>query len=241
MSSKIWQRQFGSEALAKYRLLAIDLPGHGDSSHSENPDADYNVLFYAKVLADFISKTKAENFILVGHSLGGNVIIETLPLVKDCKGVVILASSLVNNAAQLPQTYQPNPDLAIFFTADYTDQDVLKFVDALNGTTTPPLPAFVADDFRKTDGNCRSYLAKSVGENKLSDELGILQKAKIPILLALGAEEKLINPDYFKNVPMEKWGNKVFVIEKAGHAAQFENADAFNSSIASFCKSVFQS
>ena len=241
MSSKIWQRQFASEALAEYRLLAIDLPGHGDSAHSQDPDADYNVLFYAKILAEFISKTTSENVILAGHSLGGNVVIETLPLIDNCKGCVILASNLVNNAAQLPQTYQPNPDIAAFFTADYTQEDVLKFVDAVKGTTTPPLPAFVADDFRKTDKNCRSYLAKSVAENKLSDELGILQKVEFPILLTIGAEDKLINIDYFKNVSLKKWGNQVFEIEKAGHSAQFENADAFNISIASFCQSIFKS
>ena len=238
MSSKIWQKQLNSNAFAEYRLLALDLPGHGDSSHSIDPDAHYNVLFYAQVLSELIIQIKADNIILVGYSLGGNVIIETLPLIKNCKGCVLLASSLVHNAAELPGTFLPNPVVPIFFTADYTEEDVQKFADVVKGISTPPLPDFVAQDFRKTDKNCRSYLAKSVAENKLSDELGILQKATIPIVLTIGVEDKLVSQDYLKNIPLNKWGNKIFVIENAGHSAQFENDADFNTIISSFMQPI---
>jgi len=238
MSSKIWEKQLSSDALAGYRLLALDLPGHGDSSHSTDPDNNYNVLFYAEIIAAFITETTAQNVILVGHSLGGNVAIETLTLIKDYKGCIQIASSIINNAAQLSETFLPNPALPCFFTADYIEDDVQKFADAVKGINNPPLPDFVTEDYRKTDKNCRSYLAKSVGENKLSDELGILQKATAPILLAIGAEDQLVSKDYLKNLSLNKWGNQVFEIAGAGHCAQYENADDFNAILRSFCQSV---
>lgn len=238
MSSKIWQKQFDSEELAEYRLLALDLPGHGESSFSTDPDTDYNVLGYTQVLKEFIDKTKAENIVLVGHSLGGHVAMETLPLIKNCKGCVILASSLINSTAQLPETFLPNPDISCFFSADYTEEDVQKFANAVNGTSNPALPEFVKEDFRKTDKNCRAYLAKSVGENKISDELGILQSIEIPILLTVGEEDKLISRAYFKSAPVKKWGDKVYEIKNAGHSAQFENSDEFDTIIGTFCESI---
>jgi pimeloyl-ACP methyl ester carboxylesterase len=238
MSSKIWQTQLADEALTDYRLLALDLPGHGDSSHSTDPDNAYNVLFYGEIIAEFIVETKAQNVILVGHSLGANAVIEALPFINNCKGIVLLSASIVHSAADVAATFLPNPAASIFFNADYIEENVQAFNDAAKSLTNPSLPDFVNDDFRKADKNCRSYLAKSVGENKLSDELGILQKTEMPILLVIGAEDQLIDKEYLKNIALNKWKNQVFEISKAGHCAQFENADGFNTLIDSFCQTL---
>ena len=41
ISSTTWMKQLSSELLSKYRLIAIDLPAHGDSEASPEPDNDY--------------------------------------------------------------------------------------------------------------------------------------------------------------------------------------------------------
>jgi|SRR5690349_13822097 pimeloyl-ACP methyl ester carboxylesterase len=46
-SSRIWQKQLQGPLGSKYRLIAIDLPGHGASSPPPNPEQDYSGPGYA--------------------------------------------------------------------------------------------------------------------------------------------------------------------------------------------------
>ncbi len=41
LSSASWMKQFNNEILSKYRLIAFDLPAHGDSAASPEPDNHY--------------------------------------------------------------------------------------------------------------------------------------------------------------------------------------------------------
>lgn len=53
-----------------YYLLALDLPGHGHSSHRDT-DGDYGLLNYVTDVARFIDAQVNRPFHLLGHSLGG--------------------------------------------------------------------------------------------------------------------------------------------------------------------------
>lgn len=59
-----------------YRLIGIDLRGHGDSSWSQN--GDYSISLLTKDLENFIQKINLnpEKLILVGMSLGGLISIK---------------------------------------------------------------------------------------------------------------------------------------------------------------------
>ncbi len=51
LSSKMWQKQFNSELLKEYRLIAFDLPAHGKSSAPLNPEKDYKdfILYFSGI------------------------------------------------------------------------------------------------------------------------------------------------------------------------------------------------
>ncbi len=50
------------------RLIAPDLPGNG---YSDKPDIDYTLEYYVGFLHDFIGELGLDEYILVGHSMGG--------------------------------------------------------------------------------------------------------------------------------------------------------------------------
>lgn len=54
----------------KYRVIALDLPGHG---LSDKPDISYTLDFLAVFLKDFIQAVSEEKIYLAGHSLGGAI------------------------------------------------------------------------------------------------------------------------------------------------------------------------
>lgn len=64
-----WEYQV--EALAgTHRVLALDLPGYGQSSR---PDAPYTMAWYAEVVSQWMSAVDAPRATVVGHSMGGQI------------------------------------------------------------------------------------------------------------------------------------------------------------------------
>lgn len=57
---------------ARYRVLAVDLPGHGRS----DPAPDYTMRRFARAVNAVLEKEKAQKAILAGHSMGGAVMLE---------------------------------------------------------------------------------------------------------------------------------------------------------------------
>ncbi len=53
-----------------YRVVAVDLPGHGFSAR---PDVDYTLDWNAKLLGAFIDAIGIDRFAVLGHSYGGGV------------------------------------------------------------------------------------------------------------------------------------------------------------------------
>ncbi len=56
---------------ADWRVIALDLRGHGDSAWS--PDGDYSMTSYIYDLAQLVHQLKLSPVTLVAHSLGGNI------------------------------------------------------------------------------------------------------------------------------------------------------------------------
>lgn len=89
LSFDTFKYQFDDPAIQQYNLLAIDFPGHGKSTWSDNKEKDYNLLGFRDVVVELIQELKIEDFIFAGHSLGGHVAIECLPFLPNCTGIMI--------------------------------------------------------------------------------------------------------------------------------------------------------
>ena len=68
-SQATWQLVLG-ELADRYRVVAVDLPGHGQSSAGE---ADYSVGGHAAAVAEAIRAKRIRSATVVGHSLGGAI------------------------------------------------------------------------------------------------------------------------------------------------------------------------
>ncbi|HEU4563088.1 MAG TPA: alpha/beta hydrolase [Gemmatimonadaceae bacterium] len=58
------------ELAARFRVYAIDYPGHG---HSDAPDADYAAEFFVASVAGFLDRLNIESAVLAGESIGGTI------------------------------------------------------------------------------------------------------------------------------------------------------------------------
>lgn len=90
MASANWWRPVGESLSDSYTLLAVDLRGFGDS-----PDTPEQVTLadHAKDIYDLVQQEGLENFVLVGHSLGGGVAMQFAAQYPDLLAGLVLVDS----------------------------------------------------------------------------------------------------------------------------------------------------
>src|ERR1035437_7161806 len=97
-STVTWDDVISNKALQNsYTLITIDLPGHGNSFRSEEPEKDYSFKGIAKHIANLINSISEEKYIIVATSLGTNIAAETLPLLKNCKGFFLIGACIIGH------------------------------------------------------------------------------------------------------------------------------------------------
>lgn len=86
----------------KYRCVAIDLPGNG---HSDGGDYPYGINFYSGCLYDFMLQLKLQNVVLVGHSMGGQIILNlVINHPSACKEMILCAPAGFETYSAIEQT-----------------------------------------------------------------------------------------------------------------------------------------
>lgn len=83
-----WRHQIAPLAKAGYRVLAIDMPGYGETAAPKEPEF-YSVPSVAASLADLLDALEAKDAVFVGHDWGA-IVCWSMPLLfpQRCRGVV---------------------------------------------------------------------------------------------------------------------------------------------------------
>ena len=230
LDSTSFQSQFDAIEFENYHLVGIDLPGHGNSSRSENPADNYSVRGYCEILQKVISSLNLNHVILVGHSLGGHIAIELTTQLPSIKGLVIFGTPPIGIPPAMDQMFLPNPNMGLLF------QDILQETDITILQDLYHTGYFSIDEaISKSDGNARTYLGESIALGKFLNEREICQNLTIPLLLIHGENDSLVNLDYLKDLELPTLHkNQIQVIEKSGHSPQITHHDAFNSVLLEF-------
>lgn len=84
--------RLGPRLADEYRLIALDLPGHGASDH-RSPDADYPLLAYVVDVAETLAGFDRP-VILMGHSLGGIIASLVSTVVPERVAKLVLIDAL---------------------------------------------------------------------------------------------------------------------------------------------------
>lgn len=181
LNSTSFDKQFHSPLLSNYRLVAIDLPGHGRS----NRQTDYSIPSVVRAIKDFCNSLPVEEFILVGHSLGGHLAIQSLELLEKCKGLFIFGTPPLGNAQDMAEAFLPNPVMPLVFKAELSDHEIDDLAAAFGSMN---LKSTISTTIRETDPLFRELLAASIGKGELDDEKAILIRNNIPVAIIHGGK-----------------------------------------------------
>lgn len=236
LSARLYKKQIKSELGNKYRLIAFDFPGCGMSQKAANPKKTYSVKGLIQCLLSVIEQLDLEDLILVGHSLGGHLIVEAASQIPSAQGFVVFGTPFFGIPPAMDKAFLPHPHLGLASQSDLSTGKILALAQAFVKKETV-CPSAIMNQIAQTDTDFRSCLAQSIGKGEMKDELKIAAKLQKPIAIFHGEGDQLVNREYLQSLTIPSlWRNEVQVIPDAGHTPQWENAKVFNVLLEEFIK-----
>ncbi|HXJ36903.1 MAG TPA: alpha/beta fold hydrolase [Candidatus Eisenbacteria bacterium] len=230
-SHDIWEHVV-DEFADRHRVVAPDLPGHGESA---KPDAPYTIDFYAGVVRTLARELGIDRAIVGGSSLGGKIALELACWYPRFVEALVLAAPASEYARGLrpfgkaiqalsrPSVMRAALDRALEQT--FYDRTLIGHV-----TRRRILAArLAADDFP----DFARAIARSVG-GVLAAESQPLGRITQPVLAVWGREDRIVpahkSAQLVRSIPHAR----LRVIERCGHIAMLEQPTEFNRHMGEF-------
>ena len=250
----VYSWRFTRTALAQagYHVLALDLRGFGLSAKAL--DADYSHGAQARLVLEAMDAVGMRSAVLVGHSMGGNVVAHVAQLAPDRVRALILV-----DAAVVPPTTGASP-MATVSSALLQVPPVRRIVQfgmrlALGGGTLESmLRSAYADPAFPTVADVAAYgtaqqvadwdlalvgIVRDAGRNALEQPVASLGDGR-PVLVAWGERDPwipLATGEALRDaIPGTQW----LEIAGAGHLPMEEGRDAFEQGLLAFLEALPQ-
>lgn len=241
LCKETFEAQLNSSLADRFRLIAVDLPGHGETS--ENPDV--NVNYSASGLAEFLSEAikslQLKKVVIVGHSLGGHMAIQAAGDIPALKGIIAIGTPPLAPKESELAPFLDHPSLPFAFTAELSDSQIEELA-ASYWNSSKSVPDIIKKSIEHTDPHFRSDMGADVAKGNLLDETEIIETLPFPVALAVGEFDQLVNQSYMQKVLVKDtiWEKRIQIISGCGHTPQMENPEACNTLIESYTIEAFE-
>ena len=210
----------------KYRVLAIDYPGFGESDKLKT---SFCVDDYCNIVVEFLKKLNIEKVILVGHSYGGRIILKLnnrndLPFVIE-KNVLIDAAGIIDKKDIVVKIkiviYKLFKKIFISLpvSSEKKDELVMKLRKKLGSS-----------DYGIASKVMQETLVKSVNED-LTYCLDNMKES-----LIIWGDRDTATPMWMAKLMEEKINNSGLVVLKGGHFSYIDDPNTFSRVIISYFK-----
>lgn len=173
-SADFWKDSYS--AFPNYRVIAIDLPGYGQS---DKPKANYTMEYFARSIDAVMTKAKVQKAVLAGHSMGTPVVRQFYRIFPNkTLGLIVVDGALM--------PFMSSADAGKFFgplLADYKNSSS-TFIDGLLKPTRDDLKPAI----RSTMLAAQDYVAVSAMKGMLDDSIWTNDKINVPVLAVMAAD-----------------------------------------------------
>ena len=222
---------FNLDSLAeKHRVLALDLPGHGESVKT---NVDPSLSGMATFVSKFLDVLSVSTVNVVGHSMGGAI---AMQLASDSPETV-RSLGLICSAGLGPDI---NSDYLRGFVEAQSQQELKLVLQQLFADESLVNLQLVNDllNYKRIDGveatlNALSETLISAGEQTfLTDNI---VASGIPVLVIWGKQDRIIPVSHAQNYSAAGGSCvEVEIFDSAGHMVQMEKAHDVNRSLLNF-------
>lgn len=214
----IWD-DFTSLFPNNYRIISIDLPGHGlsGSHHSEN-----SMEFCAQTIFELLSKLNISSFYVVGHSLGGYVGIELLRGYNEHISGLILLNS--NSFADTPEVASQREKEVQFITQGrLLTLASLAIPNMYNPANLRDFDDKIQETLEIAETHDPDGIAASVrGMAKREETTHFLASVKTPVIAVFGDSDKYISLERINQMTSQLPSIESHIIPNTGHNSFIE-------------------
>jgi pimeloyl-ACP methyl ester carboxylesterase len=230
-NQSMW-KAFIPELVKKYRIITIDLLGHGETEclgyvHTMEDQAD--------IVNHLLHELKIRKAVLIGHSMGGYVALAFAELYPDnVKGIVLQNSTSRADSEER----KANRDRAIIAVKQNYSAFIRMSIANLFSEDNRERLADIIEEVKlealKTP--LQGIVAALEGMKIRKDREVILHFANYPMLLILGKEDPVLN--YDENVDQIEGTNVKLHTFPDGHMSHIENKEELLVVLGEFLKKV---
>jgi pimeloyl-ACP methyl ester carboxylesterase len=240
-----------------YRVVAVDLRGHGRSDIPENKD--YRCERYAEDLNAAVELIQPESFVIAGHSMGGFTAFKFYErFAGDCadrlKGLMIIDSTgtrLVEGLVlgRAVDYIYPSPLERVMTSLDRRSVIAQKVKEAVRNTSAVYALVRWAAFGRKPAGSDVEFVREMLLDTHVTSSAlaalsccgfscDCLSEIDLPVLLLVGDRDKLTNLEVNMKTARMLPDARMVVFPGAGHCTLLERRDEFNREVSTFLDEV---
>ena len=235
LHSGMWEPQV--EALGeRYRIIAPDLKGFGDSDAPEHPSS-YSMDAYADELAALLDELSVERAVVVGLSMGGYIALAMTRRRPDAIAALVLADTRAE--ADPPEGVEKRTNQQNQVREQGTSGLIEALPNALlGGTTRAKKPDVVKTVTELMDNPAAGFIGALEAMKNRPDSTGQLASITLPTLVIVGEEDTLTPPEAARRLHEGIAGSRLAVLPEAGHISNLESPEAFTGALAEFLASI---
>lgn len=228
---------FACDMMDKYRLIALDQRGHGDSDWAES----YGPRYYIPDLEGFIEGLKLPEFTLIGHSMGGiNAIIYAAMHPDQVKGLVIVDIGPEINSAgrdRMERERLSEPDEFL------SEEEAITYMKNMEPRQSVDFIKHQVKYALRTDdkGKLIFKYDKKLEATELRSPTWLweyVDQIICPTLLLRGKESDMLSEEVSRHILERLASGYLIVIDGAAHGIPGDNLKAFEAAIRDFLSRI---
>jgi pimeloyl-ACP methyl ester carboxylesterase len=220
-TSDIWNG-FAKKLAGKFRIIAIDLPGHGLSKvYGEC----HTMEFLAGAVKGLLDNLNIKRMFLAGHSMGGYVVLAFLEMFPDMlNGYCLFHSHPFSDSSEIHEKRETQVKIVrsgkkylIYpesVTTMYATVNLYKFREAVQ--RSKDIASTIRDE---------GIIAVLNGMMKRPSRIKFMEAGKVPCLWILGKLDNYISCEGMQSRIKLPSNAKMIVLEKSGHMGFIEEED----------------
>ncbi len=230
----LWTEQ--TESLnSKYRVVAPDLRGFGESDSSEGTATMARM---AEDVAALMDALAIEQAVIGGLSMGGYVALAFARMFPARVKALVLADTRAQaDTEEGKQTRHQQAEKALSEgMAGIADAMLPKLLTPDTVSKRPELVKRVRDMMLKTKPG--GAAAALLGMAERDDQTEFISSIRVPALILVGREDAITPVADSEKMQSRIEGSRLVVIENAGHVSNLEQTEQFNDALLGFLSTV---
>ncbi|MEO6395636.1 MAG: alpha/beta hydrolase [Devosia sp.] len=236
-SRQIFDAQLNSALAERYRLVAIDLPGHGESTDAAVPAVNYTLPGLARIVGDVLDQMEISRAVVFGWSLGGHIALEMMNTNPVVLGAMLSGAPPIGHGPlAVLRSFRISLDSMLASKEHFSEAEVTRFARLCFGDHVTPERLHA---IRRADGRLRKIMFGSMMSGRCADEKTLVETSPIPIAMVNGSDDPFFRARYVAGIRYAAlWDTMCHIIPDAGHDAFAAYPEIFNPMLARFADDV---